>query len=51
MAGTTKRVAVNGYGVIRKRVADAVALQDDLERHRVADVVSDYRTRVAVERG
>jgi len=24
-------VAVNGYGVIGKRVADAVALQDDME--------------------
>ena len=45
------RVAVNGYGVIGKRVADAVALQDDMELVGVADVVSDYRVRVAVERG
>jgi glyceraldehyde-3-phosphate dehydrogenase (NAD(P)) len=45
------RVAVNGYGVIGKRVADAVALQDDMELAGVADVVSDYRIRVAVERG
>jgi glyceraldehyde-3-phosphate dehydrogenase (NAD(P)) len=45
------RVAVNGYGVIGKRVADAVALQDDMELIGVADVVSDYRIRVAVERG
>jgi len=44
-------VAVNGYGVIGKRVADAVALQDDMELVGVADVVSDYRIRVAVERG
>jgi len=44
------RVAVNGYGVIGKRVADAVALQDDLELVGVADVASDYRIRVAVER-
>lgn len=45
------RVAVNGYGVIGKRVADAVALQDDMQLVGVADVVSDYRIRVAVERG
>ena len=45
------RVAENGYGVIGKRVADAVALQDDMTLVGVADVVSDYRIRVAVERG
>lgn len=45
------RVAVNGYGVIGKRVADAVALQDDMELVGVADVSTDYRIRVAVERG
>lgn len=47
----TVRVAVNGCGVIGKRVADAVALQEDMEVAGVADVVSDYRIRVAVERG
>lgn len=47
----TVRVAVNGYGVIGKRVTDAVALQEDMEVAGVADVVSDYRIRVAVERG
>lgn len=45
------RVAVNGYGVIGKRVADAIALQDDMELVGVADVVTDYRIRLAVERG
>ena len=45
------RVAVNGYGVIGKRVADAIALQDDMTLVGVADIVSDYRLRVAVERG
>lgn len=25
------RVAVNGYGVIGKRIADAVAVQEDME--------------------
>jgi glyceraldehyde-3-phosphate dehydrogenase (NAD(P)) len=45
------RVGINGYGVIGKRVADAVKLQDDMELVGVADVVHDYRIRVAVERG
>lgn len=44
------RVGVNGFGVIGKRVADAVALQEDMELVGVADVVSDYRIRVAFER-
>jgi len=50
---TTKRarVAVNGYGVIGKRVADAVALQADMALVGVSDVVSDYRIKVAAERG
>lgn len=45
------RVGINGYGVIGKRVADAVKLQDDMDLVGVADVVHDYRIRVAVERG
>lgn len=45
------RVAINGYGVIGKRVADAVALQDDMELVGIADVAHDYRVRVAAERG
>jgi glyceraldehyde-3-phosphate dehydrogenase (NAD(P)) len=45
------RVAVNGYGVIGRRVADAVALQGDMELVGVADVVSDYRVRKAREPG
>lgn len=51
MPAKRARVAVNGYGVIGKRVADAVALQDDMELVGVADVAADYRTRVAAERG
>ena len=39
------RVAVNGYGIIGKRVADAVRLQPDMELVGVADVVSDYRVQ------
>ncbi len=41
------RVAVNGYGVIGKRVAGAVALQDDMELAGVADVAADWRMQVA----
>ena len=45
------RVAVNGYGVIGKRIADAVALQEDMELVGVADVVSDWRIQVAGRKG
>ena len=51
MGTRTVRVPVNDYGVIGKRVADAVALQDDMSVAGVADVVTDYRIRLAVERG
>ena len=42
------RVGVNGYGVIGKRVADAVRLQPDMELVGVSDIISDYRIKVAV---
>ena len=45
------RVAVNGYGVIGKRVADAVAKQEDMQLIGVVDVAADWRPRVAVDRG
>jgi glyceraldehyde-3-phosphate dehydrogenase (NAD(P)) len=45
------RVLLNGYGVIGKRIADAVTAQDDMELVGVADVVSDWRIKVAVEKG
>jgi glyceraldehyde-3-phosphate dehydrogenase (NAD(P)) len=45
------RVAVNGYGVIGKRVTDAVKLQPDMELVGVGDVVSDYRVKAAVVHG
>jgi glyceraldehyde-3-phosphate dehydrogenase (NAD(P)) len=51
MAAERVRVAINGYGVIGKRVADAVALMDDMAVTGVADVVADYRIHMAVERG
>lgn len=45
------RVAVNGYGVIGKRVTDAVKLQSDMELIGIADVVSDYRVKTATVLG
>ena len=52
MAGEDKiRVAVNGYGVIGKRVADAVATQDDMELVGVADITADWRLRMAAHKG
>ena len=45
------KVAINGYGVIGKRVADAIKLQPDMELVGVADVVSDYRVKASVVLG
>lgn len=45
------RVGVNGYGVIGRRVADAVALQADMTLSGVADTAIDWRTRLAQRRG
>ncbi|MEO7989303.1 MAG: hypothetical protein ABI663_07165 [Chryseolinea sp.] len=39
------RVAVNGYGVIGKRVADAVTLQDDME---LGIPINRFRKRIRV---
>ena len=44
-AGKVVRVAVNGYGVIGKRVADAVTKQNDMLVAGVVDVVADWRPR------
>ena len=44
------RVGINGYGVIGKRVADAVALQDDMEVVGVTFNHFDYRICVAAEK-
>ena len=45
------RVAVNGYGVIGKRVADGIARQNDMELVGVADIETDWRVRVAQQKG
>jgi len=51
MSSKTVRVAVNGYGVIGKRIADAVAAQDDMQLVGISDVVTDWRVKVAYEKG
>lgn len=45
------RVAVNGYGVIGKRVADAVRMQPDMRLVGVADVAADWRIQTATVLG
>lgn len=45
------RVALNGYGVIGKRVADAIVSQDDMQLVGVADIETDWRMRMAGQRG
>jgi glyceraldehyde-3-phosphate dehydrogenase (NAD(P)) len=47
----TIRVAVNGYGVIGKRVAAGVARQDDMSLVGVSDVVTDWRARTIGRNG
>jgi len=51
MSDQIVHVAVNGYGVIGKRIADAVAVQPDMKLVGVADIVTDWRIKVAVEKG
>lgn len=46
-----KKIALIGYGVIGKRVADAIARQDDMELAGVCDVISDWRIQAAVKKG
>ena len=45
------RVAVNGYGVIGKRVAEAVRAQDDMCLTGISDVVTDWRARTVLRHG
>lgn len=45
------RVAIVGYGVIGKRVADAVAVQGDMALVGVADVAVDWRAQMPLRRG
>ena len=45
-----KNIAVIGYGVIGKRVADAINLQDDMKLIGVCDIISDWRIQNAVRK-
>jgi glyceraldehyde-3-phosphate dehydrogenase (NAD(P)) len=45
------RVGVNGYGVIGKRVAAAVAAQPDMALAGVSDVVTDWRAHMVLQKG
>jgi glyceraldehyde-3-phosphate dehydrogenase (NAD(P)) len=47
----TIKVAINGYGTIGKRVADAVTLQDDMEVGGVSKTRPTYEASIAVEKG
>lgn len=45
------RVAINGFGTVGKRVADAVSAQDDMEVAGVVMAKPSYKTSVALEKG
>lgn len=45
------KVAINGYGVIGRRVADAVVKQDDMELVGVCKVSPDYKALLALNKG
>lgn len=45
------RVAVNGYGVIGKRVAAAVTSQPDMSIEGISDVVTDWRAHMVLHKG
>ncbi|GBD89309.1 glyceraldehyde-3-phosphate dehydrogenase [bacterium BMS3Abin04] len=51
MSNKKIKVGINGYGIIGKRVADAVRLQPDMELVGVSDVVSDYRIKAGIVLG
>ena len=44
------KVGVVGYGVIGKRIADAITAQSDMKLVGVADIISDVRLRIAQQR-
>lgn len=51
MPKRTMRVAVNGYGVIGKRVADTIAVQHDMTLVGISDVPADWRMSVVARKG
>ncbi|MBM4241558.1 MAG: phosphorylating glyceraldehyde-3-phosphate dehydrogenase [Euryarchaeota archaeon] len=46
-----KAVAINGYGTIGKRVADAVAAQDDMKVVGVSKTKPDFEAEMAIAKG
>ncbi len=44
------KVGVNGYGVIGKRVADAISIQDDMKLIGISDIASDWRVKMAAKK-
>jgi glyceraldehyde-3-phosphate dehydrogenase (NAD(P)) len=51
MPKSAARVGVNGFGVIGKRVAEAVSKQKDMKLIGVSDVVADYRVKLGQNKG
>ncbi len=47
----TINVAVNGYGVIGKRVVEAIDLQEDMKLVGIGDVAADWRIQTAASKG
>ena len=45
------KIAINGYGTIGKRVADAVSLQDDMEIVGVSKMSPNFEAKLAVQKG
>ncbi len=45
------KVAINGYGTIGKRIADAVKAQDDMEIIGVAKTRPNFEAKIAIKRG
>jgi len=48
---SVRRVFVNGYGVIGRRVAEAIARQRDMELVGIGKTKPDYKARLAASRG
>src|SRR5881396_3554328 len=45
------RVGVNGFGVIGKRVAEAVTKQEDMKLIGISDITPDYRVKMGQHKG
>ncbi len=45
------KVAVNGFGTVGKRIADAVSLQKDMELIGIAKMHLDFQAQIAINKG